>query len=80
MKMQIAALAMMGALAACTAQTTTPIKSMTDTGITVAYYDGFAGKGDTDKVARQHCTSATAEGRAPVTDTVVDDTAVRYGC
>jgi len=80
-KMQLAAVALIGALAACAAQTTTPIQSMSGTGITVAHVDGFAGRKDTDKVAMKHCSGATAVGTVHViSGSALDGTSVRYTC
>jgi hypothetical protein len=80
MKNPIAALALAGLLAACAAQTTTPIQSMNDDGITVAYVDGFAGTKDTDKVAMQHCASARRTDRTAISGWGIDETVVHYGC
>lgn len=80
MKKPIAVLALAGLLAACAAQTTTPIQSMSDSGITVAYVDGFAGTKDTDKVARKYCSSAHRMERSRLSGSPIDETAVQYGC
>jgi hypothetical protein len=81
MKMLLAATALACSLAACSSQTTTPIQSMSDSGITVAYVDGFASHKDTDKVARNHCSGSAAAENVPVTSgTPLDETAIRYTC
>ena len=81
MKLMLAAAALAVTLSACASQTTTPIQSMSDGGITVAYVDGFAGTRDTDKVARAHCVAPTAVAKSPATGAMlVDETDVRYTC
>jgi len=80
MRTQIATLTLAGLLAACSAQTTTPIQSMSEDGITVAYVNGFAGTKDTDKVARMHCATPSRAGTASVSDALIDETAVHYAC
>jgi hypothetical protein len=81
MKIQLAMTAVVGLLAACTGQTVTPIQSMSENAITVAYVDGFAGPRDTYKVAQMHCSTPRAQGSAPLQNgSMVDETAVHYSC
>lgn len=81
MKIQLAMIAAAGLLAACAGQTVTPIQSMSQDSITVAYVDGFAGPKDTYKVAQLHCPAPQPQGSAPLDNgTMVDETAVHFRC